>query len=424
MDEERPLQDSSDVQCIIAVSGYVCANVSTLKAVYTACFVCTIITLLIATFVLVFRMRHRLITALYRRIDDYWMPLPVDVLVVGWFLEKLLRTIAFTILFIDWQRDGLAYEVVYLLATATVRITLVQFTIGIISHIPPAFSQKICTHERNRNRSRARIATQDSSPTVMTPTTKAFMQHNKYVLYVPPFRALYWFNVTYTTIWILFTLVSGVMVTYGGAANEPVFRFNSNRILSIASLLNYALILAVSSYYCYGFYRIIRSHTISSTKSYDVKEKEKKVASNFRKIFLAVLALPLFNIIGTTVRHILSHFPEIKQRVQIGDLIMHQIIVYCFIEWIIYAFIFRSSRNQLKSRGGSRTVSNVPSNNVSNIGGNNGSKLQVNTGSAHMTSSGQGGSPTSAAATEGHRRDYYTYTGNGDALSRAPSSPA
>ncbi|RKP23356.1 hypothetical protein SYNPS1DRAFT_24595 [Syncephalis pseudoplumigaleata] len=406
-------------QCIIAVSGYVCGSEHTLRAVFLACFICAVVTMVAAGAVIAYRLGHGLMTSLYRRIDEYLMPMPVDVLLVGWFVEKLLRTIAYAILFGDWAGYRMPYEVIYLLASTFVRITVVQFTIGIISHIPPVFSQRVRSHVRYYGRHAPR-----SPATPPSPTTKTLEQHEKYLLYVPPIRALYWFNVIYTTLWVLFTLGSGVLVSMGSSVSTVRFNFVFNEILSIASFFNYIIILLVSAYYCYGFYRIIESHTLSSSRSTDSQEKEKKVASNFRKIFLAVLALPLINILGTILRSIFVHYPSITSQVRIADLLLHQIIVYCCIEWIIFAFIFRSSRNQVRSRGASRAFSSSPSNNFSHPGGNtSGSKLQAASGSMPAPSTTQA-TLTTFVGSEASRREYAAHSTNGATVSSAPASPA
>ncbi|KAI9592180.1 hypothetical protein BDF19DRAFT_452606 [Syncephalis fuscata] len=342
---DRSGDASSNKRCLVTVSGYVCAQEDLLHQVLIVCFASVIISAVLATVVIGYRLYHGLLTSLYRRLDDYWMPKPVDALLIGWFIEKILRAAAYGIIFIYGTSSLMAYEIIYLLATVLARITILQFVIGIIIHIPSAFSRRATS-------------------------SKTISLHTDYLLYIPSIRSIYIGNIIYTTVWFVFTLAIGIVVVVDTVNGRNPFTGQNNAILSAASFINYLFMLCICGYYCYGFYRIIRAHTLCIPKSDDVQEKEKRTARNFRNIFLAVLCLPLANILLSIMKHFLTLYPHKFEWIDLGDMLLRQVLIYSLVECIVFAFILRSSCNQMTGKKTMSGSSHIPLSNPNTISSN------------------------------------------------------
>ncbi|KAI9597559.1 hypothetical protein BDF19DRAFT_435488 [Syncephalis fuscata] len=351
MNNTKPL---SNVVCITTVSGYECGDRQVLYNLDVAIFCFALITFLLAVAIILYRWYHGLFTSIFRRIDDYWMPKPVDILLLGWCVEKLLRTCSYFLQVIHAPANTLAQQIPYLIATSLLRLAMVQFVVGIITYIPAMF---IC---RPRSSKAVNYVLQVASNGQSTVTQSG------YTLHVPSTRALYWINVIYSMLWILFTLMIGIEITVFQVRDDQESAKHANSILTSASNFNFCVILLVSCYYCYGFYRIMRTHADQSINSSKLKRGETTAARNFRNIFLGILSLPLVSLILAIVQYAERSASRGTTSVLIFNMVSRHIIIYSVIEWVVFFFIFRNSQNQARRKNADTKLSEMESSTKNN----------------------------------------------------------
>ncbi|KAI8052113.1 hypothetical protein BDF22DRAFT_689985 [Syncephalis plumigaleata] len=336
MNSDHP---SSHVQCITTVSGYECGNIHVLYNLSVATLVITTITLVLALSIIIYRWYYGLFTSLFRRIDGYWMPKPVDILLVGWCTEKLLRTCVYTIDVLGAKEDSpISRQILYLIATTLLRLAMVHFVVGIITYIPST--------RRGVNYSL-------QSASIYRHSTAARFS---YQLCVPSTRVLHWTNVVYSAFWVLFTLVVGINITIYHVQRNTDAAITANRILADASHINFSVILLVSGYYCFGFYRIMRAHACHASSLRMVKSEEAVAARNFRNIFLGILSLPAISLLVAIIRYTV-----------VFHIVTRHIVIYNVIQWIVFFFILRNSRNQVLRKSTFDRISKAISNSRKNL---------------------------------------------------------
>jgi hypothetical protein len=126
--------------CFVAVNGYECDEKGVLIYAAIVCFISSFATVAFAGSIIAYRWYHGVFTSLFRCIDGYWLPKPIDIILVGWCMEKTLRTISYLCTLTDWPESILFRGILYLLATALVTLVILQFVVGIIVYIPAAFA--------------------------------------------------------------------------------------------------------------------------------------------------------------------------------------------------------------------------------------------------------------------------------------------
>ncbi|KAI9598885.1 hypothetical protein BDF19DRAFT_429418 [Syncephalis fuscata] len=286
--------------CFPTIDIYDCVVDQRLNYAIMACLVMSCLNSGVAGMVAIYRWSHGLLTTLFRRVDGYWMPKPVDMLLIGLWLMNGVRAIMYTCTLFDWPTCRLARTMINVTGTILMPLVTTLFVVGIIAHIPTMFAQSTF----KTNRKTINNNSDDSGKTDMdyrhdsyiissaTAVKEVVAQWKKYTIRLPSTTLLHWVTVGICLQMILLYLAMAIWLGWAHEQKHTRMIRIANPLLLVSMVLSTGVILAASIYYCYGFYKIMYVHVHRPTsKSQTTNTAEKRSAYRFRNIFLAIIII-------------------------------------------------------------------------------------------------------------------------------------
>ncbi|KAI8058523.1 hypothetical protein BDF22DRAFT_666357 [Syncephalis plumigaleata] len=301
----------------------------------------------------IYRRQHGICALIFRRVDFYWLPVPMESYLVLTCITCLLKLIVYIMVVTDWPESWIirttSNGVVWFMSFSVV----VLLTAGIIGHIPPVFSQR-----RNYNYA---IITPNLSMNTTTEETASINRdvmdmQSKLLIHVPSIRVIFWTTVTSCA--LLFVANISATIWFGWAYEHMLMIQYHDVGLQIFCYLLAAVMLflcIISGYYYAGFYRIIQAYTQRSQPSPITKKEEIAAVCRFRRIFMALmgfLGAAFFAFIIYGIFSGSSQYANVKTKMWLLNIVflLHHGVLYPLINAVVYYTIHKSSQCAAKRR--------------------------------------------------------------------------
>ncbi|KAI8051965.1 hypothetical protein BDF22DRAFT_689354 [Syncephalis plumigaleata] len=292
----------NDTLCHSSTNIHDCSESNYYVASTIFCLVTETISTSVGLGVLFYRWYNGLSIKLLRRIDGYWIPVPMDSLLVVILLAGVLRIIKYILLLSDQPHSWAFRESIHTLTIAMTLFPQLLFTMGIITSLPPMLT-------RQSTQSVLRLfqrATKGYPVNEMLESAQPRSHDDQGLLpsanklYVPSMSAVFWFGVGFSIYLYIGNTIFALGVGITEDTNEPGNFAIISTLLAISMCLTMFILLIVNSYYCYGVYHVLRQHL---TKSYlqEQRNDEMDVVSRLRNIFLT-----LFTVLTLTLGYTLT----------------------------------------------------------------------------------------------------------------------
>ncbi|KAI9590960.1 hypothetical protein BDF19DRAFT_457246 [Syncephalis fuscata] len=299
----KALYPSSDVLCTPHINLYDCAGHIPLSYAAAVCATVSSLTFLFGLVVILYRWHHGILTELFRRVNGYWIPVPLDILIVVICPVEALRCIMYILVLLDWPKSMVFRNVLGMAVLILLVFAVTLFVSGIIAHIPPVFTRT--------SWSKSKIAVTCGGPCK---------------LFVPSTRVVYWTTVVFCTLILLLGFCTSAIVGWGEEHGLAAVAKNAHKGVAFTLAISILIMFIVNGYYSYGFYKILCSHVERSSSQGLVNGAEIDAARRFRNI--DVLSEQISRILWWNVT-----FSVIRYGV-----------FFPGIQWILYYNIFQSSQ--------------------------------------------------------------------------------
>ncbi|KAI8051309.1 hypothetical protein BDF22DRAFT_744923 [Syncephalis plumigaleata] len=357
---DLPTNDVEEV-CFPTIDIYDCVFDRRLNYAIMACLAISCLNSAVAGLIAGYRWSHGLLTVLFRRVDGYWLPKPVDTLLIGLWLMNTVRAIMYACTLFNWPEYRLIRTVINILGTILMPLVSTFFVVGIIAHIPSIFAQ---------NTLRAK------EPAVSTFAKDLAAQWRQYTIRLPSTTILHWVAVIVCLQMFTLYLAVGIWLNWAHEHKRTSMVRIANPIMFISMTVSTLMILIASIYYCYGFYRImyVHVHRPSTTTQqqqrnnndninnnnnnnnnntynndhYNGNSAEKNSAHRFRNIFLAIIVIYTTACIHTIIKGICNEYFLQKPWLHMVFILVPHALVYPTFEMAIFVNVFQSSRSQVK----------------------------------------------------------------------------
>ncbi|KAI8058353.1 hypothetical protein BDF22DRAFT_665232 [Syncephalis plumigaleata] len=341
----------SDVLCTPHIDLHDCAGSTPLTYVAIVCASMSTLTFLLGATVIGYRWRHGILTALFRRIDGYWIPIPLDILIAISCPVEALRAIMYLLVMLDWPKSMIFRNIISISVLILMVFGLTLFVSGIIAHIPPMFART--THATGR--------------TTMTNHHTHDNDTANHRIFVPSIPVLFWITVIFCTQMLALTIGSSAVIGWSIERNLGSIGRIAHRVEAFSLAVSILVMFVVNGYYSYGFYRILTLHVKRSINQGMSDLDELDAARRFRNMFLAVIAACILGVVFAILSDVLM-----KQISRIlwwnaTFSIMRYGVVFPGIQWLFYYNVFQSSRARvrrttLRTNGTRSHTANVRSN--------------------------------------------------------------
>ncbi|RKP09079.1 hypothetical protein THASP1DRAFT_29136 [Thamnocephalis sphaerospora] len=291
-----------EVLCSPNINIYDCSGSEYFFYAVLACQLSTVVTLATGFWVCVYRYRHGIAAAQFRRVNGYWMPAALDAFLFWGTLSIALRTVMFLFVLLDWPRSLLFREAFNMLMTAAPLFSVTLLTVGIISHIPPAFS-----HRSTPVPNFARCALRSCSCGVATcqatsldralesgqtqrPALSAAVHSDasRVAICTPSTRLLYWIAIVFSAQLFAVNIANGALIGWSQDIGDIAMTHMLHRLGPLYFAASVLTLMAVTMYYGYGFYRILRAYVRRAFCHHQMDDEELAAAQRFKLIFFYI----------------------------------------------------------------------------------------------------------------------------------------
>ncbi|KAI9595993.1 hypothetical protein BDF19DRAFT_439301 [Syncephalis fuscata] len=233
---------------------------------------------------------------------------PVDILLVGWAIAKFIRIVLCLMVLLNWPKSVLVRAIVN---TSTLLITAI--------------------------------------------TTAAFIREenfdcpsNRDLIYVPSTRAIYWTSIGFSAACILFAIGIIACLIISNDMKQKTISAIADRLLVVIVGIVSSISMLVCGYYCYGFYRIIKTYL------------GKNAARYFRNIFLAVLLTFFAAFVYTILIALLKNKIVETSWGQAFTALVQDVVIYPTMQCTVFYNAFMSSKAQVQRQRVRTTTSLRP----------------------------------------------------------------
>ncbi|KAI9591916.1 hypothetical protein BDF19DRAFT_453482 [Syncephalis fuscata] len=236
--------------CFAELDGFNCQPKKVFFYVVIVCFLTYLAASVYGVYTLYCRKHNGVSASLFRRVDDYYIAQPIDILLLGFTVAIILRTLYLLSMLANWPKSRLFYDVINGIYTAIITgIGMVALT-GIISYIPPVHVYQ-SYHSIFNTQSNSNIINADGSKTILK---------KRRILFIPSAAVLFWINIC---LGLVPSIIIVAISTWIGYIDEN----KQHRYLELANQLyvaSYSIIngitVIMSLYYCYRFDRILNTY--------------------------------------------------------------------------------------------------------------------------------------------------------------------
>ncbi|RKP27982.1 hypothetical protein SYNPS1DRAFT_20636 [Syncephalis pseudoplumigaleata] len=207
------------------------------------------ITIVYGIWIYTYRRRHGICSLVFRRVDYYWLPVPMESYLVSCMVTAALRLTIYSMIIADWPANWVFRTSANGFIWFASFCTVILLTTGIIGHIPPIFSRRRSYHDYD----------------AITPTTS---MHTG-------------------------AAAAAVAETAPDGQRAMDMPQTHSRIVQAFCYVMSSMMLvmcAISGYYYNGFYRIIQAYAQRSQTSSTTKKEEIAAVWRFRRVFMVLLA--------------------------------------------------------------------------------------------------------------------------------------
>ncbi|RKP23394.1 hypothetical protein SYNPS1DRAFT_24548 [Syncephalis pseudoplumigaleata] len=300
---------NNDTLCHTSTNIYDCDGSDTFFFSTLLCVAAEAVSTLVGCGVLFYRWRKRLSVKVFRRIDGYWMPVPMDSLLVVILLAGIFRLVHYVLILLDRPNSWAARELAHTVILAQTLFPQVLFTMGIVTSLPPMLIRQ--SVQRGLPFSRRPVRGYRSNDTLREAAPPLPPQQHQHQdsqelltsaakLYVPSIAVIFWVGVCFSA---YLYLANGAFAVWSGLsedANDAAASLVAGSVWSASMCITMSVLLVVNSYYCYGVYRILHRH-LSRPYVHEQRDDEMDVVSRLRSIFLA-----LFTVLALTIGYTLT----------------------------------------------------------------------------------------------------------------------
>ncbi|RKP25960.1 hypothetical protein SYNPS1DRAFT_28322 [Syncephalis pseudoplumigaleata] len=320
--------------CFPTIDIYDCVFDQRLNYAIMACLAVSCLNSAVAGFIASYRWSRGLLTVLFRRVDGYWLPKPVDTLLIGLWIMNSVRAVMYACTLFNWPEYRLVRTIINILGTILMPLVSTFFVVGIIAHIPAIFAQSTYRHRESA---------------LPSAVIREWAAHWKqYSIRLPSTTFLYWAAVTICLQMFMLHLAIGIWLNWAYEHKYTSMIRIANPIMFISMTVSTLMILAASIYYCYGFYRIMYVHVHRPDDEHPANSAEKQSAHRFRNIFLAIIIIYTTACVHTVVKGICNELFLQKPWLHMLFMLIPHALVYPAFEMIIFVNVLQSSRAQVR----------------------------------------------------------------------------
>ncbi|KAI9595979.1 hypothetical protein BDF19DRAFT_439225 [Syncephalis fuscata] len=274
--------------------------------------------------VLYYRWRYGLFGGLYRRINNYWIPVPIDSFMICIIMGEFIRATKHTLVLLDWPKSMLFRDTMNMVVTVLDALGVAMLTVGIISHIPSTFTQRTQHYP-------------------MASAAQGYSESYLRIL-VPSTKYLFWISLCFFIQMVVINVSMGALVGWAKDHGVKSIASTAEKMEALCMAISILTIVIINCYYCYGFYRVLHAHV--NKLQYSCSGR-RDAARCYRNIFLAVAILfsasSLFAImIGVFDRQIRS-----RTDLRIIIAVLQFSVVYPILALAILYNIWRTSQLQV-----------------------------------------------------------------------------
>jgi hypothetical protein len=242
--------------------------------------------------VLFYRLYYGLSIKLLRQIDGYWIPVPMDSLLVVILLTSTLRVVKYILLLADWPNSWALRESIHTFVIAMTLFPQVLFTMGVITSLPPMLTQRSTqgVFQLFRRVARGNPVNEmlESAPPNGHNNQGLLPSPNK--LYVPSISTVFWFGVGFSVHLYINNILFALWVGIGEDRDDMHSSMIASIFLVVSMCITMCILLIVNSYYCYGVYHVLRQH-LKQSYLQEQRNDEMDVVSRLRNIFLTLFTV-------------------------------------------------------------------------------------------------------------------------------------
>ncbi|KAI8058177.1 hypothetical protein BDF22DRAFT_25951 [Syncephalis plumigaleata] len=334
---------TSDTTCFASIAGLNCGPIISTVSLVATSVALNVGILLFDTFVIFYRWQHGLFNYSYQRVNGYLVPRPIDSLLTSIIIIKLLEVVSNLLNLINWQSTLDVSWLAHLLAQALHATAIVHFIAGIIVYVPSSFTR----NSPRNNRLSQRRTTLNSEMEIRNLNVT---QQRSYNIYVPSISVLFYFLVFFTLFILGSTVSIGAWIFSVQYSVQSAKLALIERDLTIMASMIYFVIILLSTYYCFSFYKITRiCRTNSSSSRPSMNNDEKNLARDYRQIFLSILVtFALFTLFMITTLVLEKYFARIGW-LHVFIVFIEEMIMYTMVHFSVLYIALRNSKNNIQS---------------------------------------------------------------------------
>jgi hypothetical protein len=325
----KTARSTMDILCTPHINLHDCAGSAPLTYVAMVCAIISAFTFSFGAMVICYRWRHGILTALFRRIDNYWIPVPLDISIAVLCPAEALRASMYTLVILDWPKSMIFRNIIGIAVLILMVLGLALFVSGIIAHIPPMFTRNTFSTYRTITANHHNTSVNDAT---------------NHRLFVPSIPVLFWTTVIFCTQMLALSFGSSVVIGWGIERGlEPIARV-AHKVEAFSLAVSILVIFIVNSYYSYGFYRTLTFHVKHSTSHSIIDQDKVDAARRFYNIFLTVIAACVLGCVFAVLSDVLLE--QIKHILWWNATfsIMRYGVLFPGIQWLFYYNVLQSSR--------------------------------------------------------------------------------
>ncbi|KAI9594717.1 hypothetical protein BDF19DRAFT_93698 [Syncephalis fuscata] len=325
------------------------------RAFYSVLFsvITTSLVLIYGGWIYVYRRRHGICSQIFRRADNYWLPVPMESFLVLSCINSVFKLVLHGMVLFGWPNHWLVRTMFNSITWTLSFATVALLTAGIIGHIPPIFSRR-----RHYNFD---AITPPLSP-VPTNRSDAVSSHImdlkiSLFLHVPSIPVLFWVTVVFCVQLFIFNTASGIW--FGLVYKRGIISHDSvaDHCFAFSLVGSMFFLTVVAGYYYTGFYRIIQAYAHRKQASSKTKKEELTAVYRFRRIFLALLSfvcatLIIFTIHGIFNKDIIDMSESAASWMLLSIFLIQYGVLYPIVQTVVYFTIYQNSHGIVQRRAG------------------------------------------------------------------------